>query len=125
VVLIFTDGQDVGSWLRPEQVLRAARSADLVAHAVVSSRERADTDFLEDVAAATGGEVWEAEDLALEEAFLRALGQFRSRYTLQYAAQKDGEGWHDIDVRVRVSGAKVRVREGYLRRGVAGGGRVD
>ncbi len=125
VVLVFTDGQDVGSWLRPEQVLRTAQSADLVAHAVVSSRDRADTRFLEDVAAATGGEVWEVEDVELEEAFVRALEQFRSRYTLQYTAQKDGEGWHDIDVRVRVSGAKVRVREGYLRRGVDGAGRVD
>jgi VWFA-related protein len=126
VVLIFTDGQDVGSWLRPDQVVRAARSADLVTHAVVSAQARSDASFLEELAAATGGEVWEAEDLELEEAFLRALGQFRSRYTLQYAVHGDGEeGWHDIDVRVRVRGAKVRVREGYLRRAARRGGRVD
>jgi len=116
IVLIFTDGQDVGSWLRPEQVLRAARTADLVSHAVISRQAGSDASFLEELATATGGEVWKVEDLELEEAFLRALEEFRSRYTLQYAPRDDGqERWHDIDVRVRVSGAKVRVREGYLR----------
>jgi VWFA-related protein len=117
VVLVFTDGQDVGSWLRPEQVLRAARTADLVSHAVVIEHAPSDVSFLEDLARATGGEVWKVEDLELEEAFLRALEEFRSRYTLQYAARDDGpETWHDIDVRVKVKGANVRVREGYLRR---------
>jgi VWFA-related protein len=120
VVLIFTDGQDVGSWLRPEQVLRTARSADLVSHAVVSGQAGSDTSFLEELTAATGGEVWRVEHLELEEAFLEALGEFRSRYTLQYAALEEGEEtWHDIDVRVRIPGAKVRVREGYLRTGTA------
>ncbi len=114
VVLIFTDGQDVGSWLRPEQVLRAARSADLVSHAVISGQAKSDTSFLEELAKATGGEVWKVEDLELEVAFLRVLEEFRSRYTLQYAARDDGqETWHDV--RVRVKGAKVQVREGYLR----------
>jgi VWFA-related protein len=116
VVLIFTDGQDVGSWLRPEPVLDVARSADLVSHAVVSGQEKTDTSFLEELARATGGDVWKVEHLELEEAFLRALEEFRSRYTLQYAAGSDGrQTWHEIDVRVRVKGAKVRVREGYLR----------
>jgi len=116
VVLVFTDGQDVGSWLRPEQVLRAARTADLVSHAVISEHGRSDARFLEELATATGGEVWKAEDLELERTFLAALEEFRSRYTLQYASRADGqETWHDIDVKVRVKGAKVRVREGYLR----------
>lgn len=117
VVLVFTDGQDVGSWLRPEQVLRAARTADLVSHAVISEHAGSDASFLEELAKATGGQVWTVEDLELEGAFLAALEDFRSRYTLQYAARADAPGtWHDIDVKVRVQGAKVRVREGYQRR---------
>lgn len=117
IVLVFTDGQDVGSWLRPEQVLRAARSSDLVTHAVFGGPQRSDASFLEALARATGGQVWKVEDLDLEEAFLRALGEFRSRYTLQYPSWNDsGKEWHEVDVRVRVPGAKVRVREGYLRR---------
>jgi len=103
VVLIFTDGQDVGSWLAPEQVLRAAMSSDLVSHAVVAGQAGSDTIFLEDLARATGGEVWKVEDDELEGTFLQVLEEFRSRYTLQYAAQSDGrETWHDIDVRVSV-----------------------
>jgi len=118
VVLVFTDGQDVGSWLRPEQVLRAAMSSDLVSHAVVSGQAGSDTIFLEDLTRATGGEVWKVEDGKLEDAFLQALEEFRSRYTLQYVAEGESQDtWHDIDVRVRLLGAKVRVREGYLRRG--------
>ena len=115
IVLVFTDGQDMGSWIRPGQVLRAASTSDLVSHAVISGQEGADLSFLEKLATATGGEVWRVEDLEVEEAFLQALEEFRSRYTLQYAVPSDGrESWHDIDVRVRVSGAKVRAREGYL-----------
>lgn len=118
IVLVFTDGQDVGSWLRPEQVLRAAQSADLVSHAIIGGPAGGDSTFLEDLTATTGGEVWKVEHLELEEAFLQALGEFRSRYTLQYAAQGEPvERWHEIDVRVRIPGVKVRVREGYLRRG--------
>lgn len=117
IVLIFSDGQDVGSWLRPEQVLRVARTADLVTHAVITRPEGSDTSFLDELTSATGGVVWEVEHLEVEEAFLKALEEFRFRYTLQYAARDDvQERWHDIDVRVRVAGAKVRVREGYLRR---------
>lgn len=116
VVLVFTDGQDVGSWLRPEQVLRAARAADLVCYAVISEHARSDTSFLEELAKVTGGKVWKVEDRGLEEAFLGALEDFRSRYTLQYTARADApDTWHEIDVSVRVKGAKVRVREGYRR----------
>lgn len=118
VVLVFTDGQDVGSWLRPEQVLRTASSSDLVTHAVISGQGGGDASFLEKLASATGGEVWLVEDGNLEGTFLQVLEEFRSRYTLQFAAQGDGrETWHDLDV--RVSGAKVRVREGYLLRGTS------
>jgi VWFA-related protein len=120
VVLIFSDGQDVGSWLRPEQVLRAARAADLVTHAVISQREGSDAHFLEELTAATGGQVWKVGDSELEEAFVTALEEFRSRYTLQYAAGDNSpEPWHDVEVRVRRAGARVRVREGYLREGSA------
>lgn len=86
-----------------------------MSHTVISRHARSDPSFLEELATATGGKVWKVEDLELEEAFLQALEEFRSRYTLQYAARDDRpERWHDIDVRVRVKGAKVRVREGYL-----------
>jgi VWFA-related protein len=120
IVLLFTDGQDVGSWLRPDPVLRAARSADLVSHVVFDGPPGSGTSFIEELAAATGGEVWKGEQLELEDAFVTALEEFRSRYTLQYAATRDPSAdardeWHEIDVRVRVPGAEVRAREGYLR----------
>ncbi|MGD8897303.1 MAG: VWA domain-containing protein [Acidobacteriota bacterium] len=115
VVLVFTDGEDVGSWIRPEQVLRAASTSDLVSHAVMSGKTVADVSFLEKLATATGGEVWRVEELEVEGAFLAAVEEFRARYTLQYAVPYDArERWHDIEVRLRVSGVEVRAREGYL-----------
>jgi hypothetical protein len=88
-----------------------------VSHTIFGGPSRSDTRFLDELAAATGGQVWKVEDLDVEQAFLKALGEFRNRYTIQYAAGgSDSEEWHEIDVRVRVSGVDVRVREGYLRR---------
>jgi VWFA-related protein len=117
LVLVFSDGQDVGSWLDPTQVLGAAKASDLVVHGVVSQHEGTDVTFLQELAAATGGVTWRVEHRELKEAFLRALEEFRSRYTLQYALPvRSLDGWHEVSVRVKRPGVKVRARKGYLRR---------
>lgn len=116
LVLIFSDGQDVGSWLTPEQALLVARSSELVVHAVVSAREGAQTAFLRELTSATGGGVWQAEHRELKEVLLRALEEFRNRYTLQYAASGEAHaGWHKIDVRLTHGAGTIRARKGYWR----------
>jgi len=117
LVLIFSDGQDVGSWLAPEQVLRVAEASDLVVHAVLSRREGTDVAFLRDLVASTGGQQWRADFVELRDVMLRALEEFRSRYTLQY--ERHGalaDGWHKLQVRVKAPGAEVRARRGYWQR---------
>jgi len=125
LVLVFSDGEDVGSWLKAKPVLRVAETSDLVVHAVVSRRDpesvpaRPGAGFLNEVVASTGGETWRADFPDLEKAMLRALEEFRSRYTLQYereAGAAGSRGWHPLQVKVRVPGARVRARRGYWQR---------
>ncbi len=118
LVLIFSDGQDVGSWLAPEQVLRVAEESELVVHAVLNRKEGSEVPFLRQLVASTGGQEWRADFVELRSVLLRALAEFRSRYTLQYERQgATAEGWHKIEVDVRVPGVKVRARRGYRQRG--------
>ena len=117
LVLIFSDGQDVGSWLKPEQVLRAAEASELVVHAVLSRREGTEVAFLQDLVASTGGHVWRADLGTLREVMLGALDEFRARYTLQYERQGGAaDGWHKLQVEVRSAGARIRARRGYWQR---------
>jgi VWFA-related protein len=114
LVLLLSDGEDHGSYLRPEQVLRAAQGSELVVHVVFIRPAGSPTPFLRDLAAATGGEAWRADYAELRGAVSRALEEFRSRYTLRYARTGASRpGWHKFDVRVRRSEVKVRARLGY------------
>jgi VWFA-related protein len=117
LVLIFSDGEDRGSWLKPEQVLRVAEESDLVVHVVLNRKEGTALPFLPDLAAATGGEEWHADVVELKGVLLRALDEFRSRYTLQYARQGvAAAGWHKIEVESRAPAVRVHARRGYRER---------
>jgi VWFA-related protein len=114
LALLLSDGEDHGSYLRPEQVLRAAQGSELVVHVVFIRQAGRPTPFLRDLTAATGGEAWRADFAELREAVARALEEFRSRYTLRYERTGPSRpGWHKFDVRVRRSEVKVRARLGY------------
>ncbi|HEY6555403.1 MAG TPA: VWA domain-containing protein, partial [Vicinamibacteria bacterium] len=124
LALILSDGFDHGSWLKPEQVLRAAESSDLVAHVVFTRQAGGEPTFLLELAAATGGEAWRADYGQLREALAKALEEFRSRYTLTYERQGVSRpGWHELDVRVRQAGVRVRARKGYMESNDRGEGR--
>jgi VWFA-related protein len=115
LALLFTDGADHGSWLEPEQVLRAAQASELVVHVVYTRQEGSERAFLQELAAATGGQEWRADYGQLRDVLLEALDEFRSRYTLRYERKGGARaGWHELRVRVRRPGVKVRARRGYL-----------
>jgi VWFA-related protein len=136
LVLIFSDGVDTVSWLRPPPVLALASRANLVVDAVVAGGARllgqrgrapqvdaaagaaADAgveDFLVAVTQATGGSVVDGSSGSrLEGAFVAALKEFRTRYQLSYTpTDVDRPGWHALDVRVHRPGATIRARPGY------------
>ncbi len=113
LVLVFSDGQDHGSWLAPETVAAVARSSDAVIHGVVVGEE--DRSFLEGVAHDSGGHVWSARhDRELRDTFVAALDEFKSRYRLRYDPQGvRPEGWHTLSVKLKGRQGDVRVRRGY------------
>jgi hypothetical protein len=115
LALVLSDGEDHGSWLKAEQVLRAAEGSELVAHVVLTRSTGGEPGFLRELAATTGGEVWRSDFGGLRDVLLKALDKFRSRYTLRYERQGVARAaWHELDVRVRRPGARVRARSGYV-----------
>jgi Ca-activated chloride channel family protein len=142
LLLVFSDGVDTASWLRPEKVLESVRRSAVVPYAVVvgdaevmiadvpgSARTRpsepreprqprepidATESFLRDLVV-TGGGVFmpAAETHQLERRFAEALDNFRQRYVLTYTPRGvDAPGWHPVTVKVK--GRRVRARPGYL-----------
>lgn len=130
VLVVFSDGENVLSWLTPDKVLAVARGSEVAVYAVQSERgARAANDptlpegrrqlgdapdFLSDLAAETGGRVWRTSEGGLEQAFLDALAEVKSRYLLRFEVDDDARpGWHRLDVRLRRGKGDVRVRRGY------------
>jgi VWFA-related protein len=118
LVLVFSDGQDVGSWTTAERILELARESEAVVHAVVPAASDS-PGVLQELTGETGGRMWVAEEGAkLGDVFLSALEEFRSRYRLQFEPRgvRPG-GWHRLQVRVRQGGGRVYARRGYQHRG--------
>lgn len=114
LALVLSDGEDHGSWLKPELVLRAAQASELVVDVVFTRQTGTERAFLRELAATTGGQEWRADYGQLRDILLKALEEFRSRYTLRYERRGVARaGWHGFDVRVRRPGVRVRARRGY------------
>jgi len=121
LVLLFSDGQDVGSWVASERVVELARESEVVVHAVVplAPSAQAVPGFLQELTGETGGRIWYAGGgEGLGDLFVRALEEFRGRYRLQFEPQgvKPG-GWHRLQVRLRSGKGRVYARRGYSHRG--------
>jgi VWFA-related protein len=114
LVLVCTDGSDTMSWLRPDDVLEAARRASVVVYGVTSSDARRDAG-LRAITDATGGHILQVKSsAALAAAFERILEDFRNRYILAYSpAGVPLEGFHTLDIRVKRAGVSVKARPGY------------
>jgi VWFA-related protein len=120
LVVVFTDGRDTESWLRPEELLEGSKRASAVVYSVATGSAR-NWRFLEDLAEATGGRAItlnSSKDLRPE--FEKILREFRSRYVLSFTPQGVSDtGYHRLTVRVKRSGVSVKARPGYT----AGAGR--
>jgi VWFA-related protein len=140
LLLVFSDGIDTASWLRPEKVLETVRRSAVVPYAIVvgdaaeaagmkptalatdqprppEPREPLDaTDsFLRDLVTTGGGLFMPASDTRhLERRFAEALDNFRQRYVLTYTPRGvDAPGWHPVTVKAK-GRLRVRARPGYL-----------
>ncbi len=115
LLIVFSDGLDTASWLTPAPVIEAARRSDVTVYAV-TVRENGTSEFLEDLAEATGGAVVEIESTRdLSRTFLGILEEFRQRYVLSYAPRGVAtDGWHTLQVRLKGRRGTVRARAGYF-----------
>ena len=113
LLVVFTDGLDISSWLPAERVLDVAKRSDVVAYAV-SVRSRANPEFLRDLTSLTGGRLFEVEKTQnLDAIFVGILDEFRQRYLVSYTPRGVArEGWHRLDVRVK-RGGTIKARPGY------------
>lgn len=113
LVVVFSDGLDVSSWLAPERVLDAAKRLDAVVYGVSIHGPR--PRFLEDLTDQTGGRLLDVEPRNLGSTFLSVLNEFRDRYVLSYSPRGvTPGGWHRLDVRVKGRRGDVKARPGYL-----------
>ena len=142
LVLLFTDGQDMSSWLPGQFALDAARRSDAVVYAVglVSSADRTPgyrldfrsgiqppvpavqpallpETFLDALAADTGGAFLTTDrSETLRDTFVRVINEFRTRYLLTYTPRGvEGSGWHPIEVKLKGRRGTVVARRGYLK----------
>jgi VWFA-related protein len=114
LVIVYTDGGDTASWLRPDEVLESARRSSAVVYAVVVGGLRRSP--LKDLTDATGGDLLVVDSSTdLGRVFGRILAGFRSRYVLTFTPTGVAAGGvHRLDVRVRRSGLTVQARPSYF-----------
>jgi Ca-activated chloride channel family protein len=136
VLVLFSDGADVHSVLRMEEVLRKARLSQALiywiflpehgdengAPSYTSAWRNIEGNQLQfrqlrEAVRESGGRVHPLERLdQMDEAFAGILTELREQYVLGYyptIAEGDGS-WHEIKVKVKKSGLDVRTRDGYL-----------
>jgi VWFA-related protein len=113
LLMVFSDGLDTASWLSADRVLDMGRRSDVVVYPIASKGAR--PDFLDELATLTGGRLHEVgwnDDLS--DTFRAILDEFRYRYLVTYTPKGVAkDGWHQLDVRVNRSGARVKARPGY------------
>jgi VWFA-related protein len=116
LVIVFTDGVEVSSFLDADTAIEAARRSDCVVYGVTLTNGGKPS-FLRDLSDASGGELLEiASTSDLGTTFLKLLDQFRHRYLLSYTPQGvERQGWHRLQVRVARGGVTVKARPGYNR----------
>ena len=73
------------------------------------------------IAAATGGRLWQAESpQRLQKAFAAIVAAMNTRYLLRFEPGSGPPvGWHEIELRLRGAKGDVHARRGYFRRAPA------
>jgi VWFA-related protein len=139
VVVLFTEGVDDASVVRPRELYAVADIADAVLytlrrptaneHWVAAGVPRRDSyarslwppdpSVVEEAARRTGGRVIPALGGSIGEQLAAILEGFRQSYVLTYEPEGVGRsGWHTLEVRLRTGGRyQVTARRGYFASG--------
>jgi Ca-activated chloride channel family protein len=127
-VVVFTDGLDTSSRLKPAQVSGIASSIDVPVYvfAAVPSIDNPSTKYsaiegtsplagpLSDLASWTGGHVFMASTPGARSAAARQIvDELRHQYLITFESS-GASGWHPLVVRARNKDLTVRARSGYI-----------
>ena len=120
-VVVFTDGMDTSSELKPEQVSAIASEIDVPVYVItVASQVDRDRETvgapegpLRALARWTGGEMFVTSSPAHESVAARQIvDELRHQYVLAFNASP-AKGWHPLDVKTKDRDLTVRARSGY------------
>lgn len=122
VVVLLSDGRDEdnagtgpGSARTQNEVLLALGQTDATIYPI-GLGPRVDRDFLERLAAESGGAAFFPEDVSnLRDDYRRIVEELRRRYVVSYTSTngaRDG-AWRAVEIRTRQDGLTVRSRGGY------------
>ena len=117
-LLVFSDGEDLGSRLTIEQVEAELQASDLTLFTIGQGRAMTSVALkrvLERLAQPTGGRaLFTAQPESLQDAFTEILDELSSQYVLAYQSDITArtEAWRQIAVRV-AGHDRVRARLGY------------
>jgi VWFA-related protein len=120
-VVVFTDGMDTSSELKPAQVSAIASEIDVPVYVITVvaqvDRDRETVDApegpLRALARWTGGEMFVTSSPAHESVAARQIvDELRHQYVLAFNASP-AKGWHPLDVKTKDRDLTVRARSGY------------
>ena len=120
-VVVFTDGMDTSSLLKPEQVAAVASAIDVPVYVmtVVStlahdqSAETPEESPLQSLARWTGGELFVTSAPAHESVAARQIiDELRHQYVIAFGASAS-PGWRPLTVKTKDRDLSVRARSGY------------
>jgi VWFA-related protein len=133
VIIVFTDGADNLSWMRPDGLVDEAKKAGVVIHVIElktdepqgagpTSPARLEQGYLDGVplmqalTQQAGGRIWSAQSSRdLRRLFTEALEEMRARYLLTYTPKGVArEGWHALKVSLQNARGDVTARPGYF-----------
>jgi VWFA-related protein len=115
LIVLFTDGGDTSSWVQMKELLASARESNALVYALVPMSDTHEERPLREIAELTGGQLFALQgNNDLKAKLLDILAAMKSRYLLSYEPRGVSRtGRHEISVRVKGRGAKVRHRREY------------
>ena len=123
VIILITDGVDVGSRISESEALAQAQKADAIIYSILYYDPQYQTGFfsngagtLKKLSEETGGGMFEvSRKHPLRDVFAQIQEEMRSQYLISYAPSEDssGDAYHKIEIKTKPEKLKVQARKGY------------